>query len=265
MAKNPLIQHFNHIPDQCSITRAAKAFDLDIEDILNWAEKQAIKLYVDLKEPLPIIGDGTEIDDYLRAFKIIENQNKLGSTELKLQEQAVEDSLSSIDIGHTSGNYYAHYQIEGRWAIPPFYISNYRKTDEIEVEELYADFSLLCGVELTHPFTINIHALNICQVDLIRIAQAIKEQVPLPCIYDPGAILLPKKSRKPRTDICTVTFISQLLHLISDLDGITSRPRQFAILQSLMAERGLDIAVEESTFKGWFTRLNQLSEGAKVD
>ncbi len=120
MAKNPLLKYFNHIPDKCSVLRAAEAFGLEKEDIFNWAEEHAIKLYIDLQIPLPVIGDGTEIDDYARGYQNLCNLNAQDIALIEEEQQAVKQSRSSIELSYTQDTYNNNYQIHGRWLLPPF-------------------------------------------------------------------------------------------------------------------------------------------------
>ncbi|WP_220740004.1 hypothetical protein, partial [Shewanella sp. c952] len=269
MTKSPLIKYFNHVPDKCSITRAAKAFGLDKEDFLNWAHDHAIKLYVSLDIGLGITGNGEEINDYMRLYSITENRIseqlktlKQDQAELKraleLEQEKIQHEqlclhpiLSAISLAPTESRNHNGYEALGRWVIPPCYALEFINNETVKIDELFTDFSMMCGVELDKPYTANINKLSIAKEDLQKIAQSLKSGNPLPIIncdeppFHPEA----KKPRKQREDLGSIKLIEMLLDRDKDLTAVKTISKKYDILEGSLAKEGKVMPISKRTLQ----------------
>ena len=257
VAKNPLLNFFKHIPDKVSPARAAKAFDLEIEDFLTWAEGHSIKFHLDLEHGLPIIGEGNEIEVCQHFYEQHQEDEQLS-----LEKLAFEQSRSEIRLHQTNDDYEKIYEAQGRWMISPYLAIAFRLSDTIELNELCADFSMMCGVELEQPIKVNINELNITLLDLEKIANhLIKPIEPLPSHFNEG-LKRPnqRKPRKQREEPIYRTAVYQLASLISAGKQFKSIAEEHGYYANILAKADETFAIGLDTFARWHPKSKSIKK-----
>tara|TARA_R110002167_G_scaffold57840_9_gene164044 strand:- start:62946 stop:63752 length:807 start_codon:yes stop_codon:yes gene_type:complete len=251
MTINPLIKFFKIIPDKCSIALAAKVFGLDIERFLDWAHEHSIRLFIDLDTGVPIIGDGEEINVHTHFYAAIEPKDMLESD--LVQQELIKQSLSIITIVTTEDKYHDAYAAEGRWIFPPCHALDLRKSGIVKTVHLLADFSMMCGVELDQPHTVDIRDLSIARKDLELIALHLKTGEPLPSIYNGGLEAQPdfKKPRKQREEPIYRKGLYQLSKHIFRTSEKTSIAAEHQHVAALLAINNEEFAIGLDAFTQW--------------
>ncbi len=143
---------------------------------------------------------------------------------------------------------------------PPFYAHEFRNSDYIEIDELYTDFSMLCGVELAEPYLLSLQTLNIINFDLERIAEHLTYGHPLPSLQN-GLLhesLTKMKKRKPREESGHFQLLKIVMGEVPYLKADMSANKTYDVLAQQLARKGKAMPICVRTFHSIMSKINNL-------